>query len=207
MNSQSLQDKIKAHFERLYQEGNTPWYSGRLHRLFGRFLDELKERFGQAALLDLGCGNGWVGIVAAQAGHHVWGIDSSPTAIRQAKQLAEQAGVARQTHFQLGDALALPFADRHFDGLIDRGLLHHIVPGNYHLYFNNIVRVLKPGSLLYLEVFSTENEEGLGQHLFTMAEVARLFGDYFRVIASAADQQTAPAHLLHFILERYDETK
>ncbi len=84
----------------------------------------------------------------------VWGIDSSPTAIDEAKEMAKGAGLKEHCHFQLGDALDLPYEDSFFDVLLDRGLLHHILPENRKLYFENILRVLKPKSLVYLSVFS-----------------------------------------------------
>ena len=108
-----------------------------------------------------------------------------------------------KTHFQLGDALALPYSSHFFDALIDRGLFHHILPKNRKLYFKNIFRVLKDNSFIYLSVFSLNNPEGIGQR-FTEQKISDFFSPHFINDYFAQDPYPtpAPAHLLHFILRR-----
>jgi ubiquinone/menaquinone biosynthesis C-methylase UbiE len=136
-------------------------------------------------------------------GAQVWGIDSSPTAIAEAKAFAQSHSVSDRTHFTVGDALDLPFEDNFFDAIVDRGLFHHILPANRVVYREGIKRVSRRGSIFYLIVFSRKSPVGIGQR-FTKRGIEKLFGDVFTILVSAVDPfpVSAPAHLLYFILKR-----
>ncbi|KKS98100.1 MAG: methyltransferase [Candidatus Gottesmanbacteria bacterium GW2011_GWA2_43_14] len=197
------QSAIKNHFDRLYKQGITPWKNHPPSSLLIRFFALLKASAAKARLLDLGCGDGWLTIEAARVSIAAWGIDASETAIERAEKSAKSTGIASKTKFAAGDALDLPYEDNFFDGMIDRGLFHHILTENRQLYFDNILRVLKKDALVYLAVFSENNPEGIGQR-FTGKDIAALFGRYFRIIQTEKDKlpTTAPAHLLHLILKK-----
>lgn len=194
------QKEIQEHFERMYQVGQKPWAHQKEPDI-NQFFKIISQK--KAKILDIGCGNGWISIAAAKQGHVVWGIDSSKTAIKEAKFSARSAKVSKLAHFKLGDALNLPYKDSFFDAAIDRGLFHHVLPQNRGLYLKNILRVLKPESLLYLSVFTKRNMPGIGQ-MFTKGDIKKIFGKNFRVIYFSQDPIfiLAPAHLMHFILER-----
>ncbi|MFQ6049740.1 MAG: class I SAM-dependent methyltransferase [Candidatus Paceibacterales bacterium] len=197
------QKRTQKYFEWLYRVGLKPWvWQGREPAL-DDFFQLLLEKHSKAKVLDIGCGNGWISVKVAKKGIEVWGIDSSETAIREAKEIAEKVGVDKITHFQVGDALDLPYQNKFFDALIDRGLLHHILPENRLLYFQNILRVLKPKSLMYLTVFSTKNLRFIGQ-LFSPKIVKELFNPHFDIIYFSQDlyPPIALTHLLHFTMER-----
>jgi|SRR3989344_378477 len=200
---QTGQNRIKSHFENLYRTGITPWKDHPPSPVLTYFLKYLKEKKPNAKLLDIGCGDGWISIIAAQASFAVWGIDGSQTAIANALKNSKKQGLKEKTHFQLGDALALPYSSHFFDALIDRGLFHHILPKNRKLYFKNIFRVLKDNSFIYLSVFSLNNPEGIGQQ-FTEQKISDYFSPHFIIDYFAQDPYPtpAPAHLLHFILRR-----
>lgn len=201
--AKKAQRDIQKHFEKMYQVGKKPWKEHRKEDSFDEFLKLLDKKIVRSKVLDLGCGDGWLSVKAASEGHEVWGIDSSETAIKEAKVMAETQGVERTTHFFLIDALALPFKNNFFEAIIDRGLFHHILPENRFLYFQNILYVLKSGSLFYLSVFSNKNFEGVGQ-LFTPLLVKELFKENFEILNFKQDSypNSLPAHLLHFIMER-----
>lgn len=198
------QKQIQEHFERMYQANEKPWVgAGVPEPAVDDFLKVLREKHPKAKVLDIGCGDGWISIRAAKEGNVVWGIDSSETAIEEAKEAVKIVELVNATHFQVGDALNLPYENNFFDALIDRGLFHHLLPENRQLYFQNILKVLKIKSLVYLSMFSTKNPEGIGQ-LFTPELIKELFGPYFEILSFSQDSSltTAPAHLLYFILER-----
>ncbi|MFE4965280.1 class I SAM-dependent methyltransferase [Streptomyces sp. NPDC056660] len=72
-----------------------------------------------ADLLDLGCGTGSLALLAAEQGHHVTGVDSSPAMVERAR--AKLAG--RDAVFLLGDAAAPPVGERLFDTVLVRHVL------------------------------------------------------------------------------------
>ncbi|MEX0622184.1 MAG: class I SAM-dependent methyltransferase [Candidatus Woykebacteria bacterium] len=200
------QKEVSAHFERMFTKNIKPWREHGPEPLLLSFLKLLKEKSTDDKglnVLDIGCGDGWVSLLAAREGNMAWGIDSSETAIAQAKETAKNSSFADRVHFQVGDALYLPFEKAQFYALIDRGLFHHILPENRSLYLKNIRRVLKPKSYFYLSVFSDKNSPGFGQ-LFNQLLIEKIFGKDFTVLKCYEDPfpPYVPAHLLHFIFER-----
>lgn len=185
----------------MYQEGTTPWKQHGPEPLIAEFVSLIKQNRINAELLDLGCGDGWLSLRLAALGLFVSGLDSSPTAIKAAQKSSEDVGLP--IDFRVGDALSLPYRDESFDAMLDRGLLHHILPDNRHLYLKNILRVLRPQSHIYLSVFSEHNPVGIGQ-LFSHDKVERLFTPHFIIEQQQSNPLPGrnPAHLLHFILKR-----
>ncbi|MBW8793824.1 MAG: class I SAM-dependent methyltransferase [Streptomyces sp.] len=72
-----------------------------------------------ADVLDLGCGTGSLALLAAEQGHRVTGVDSSPAMLERAR--AKLAG--RDAVFLPGDAAAPPVGERLFDVLLVRHVL------------------------------------------------------------------------------------
>ncbi|MEU0964621.1 class I SAM-dependent methyltransferase [Streptomyces sp. NPDC005917] len=72
-----------------------------------------------ADLLDLGCGTGSLALLAAEQGHRITGVDSSPAMVERAR--AKLAG--RDAVFLLGDAAAPPVGERLFDTVLVRHVL------------------------------------------------------------------------------------
>ncbi|MER7184992.1 class I SAM-dependent methyltransferase [Streptomyces hyaluromycini] len=72
-----------------------------------------------ADVLDLGCGTGSLSLLAAEQGHRVTGVDSSPAMVARAR--AKLAG--RDAVFLLGDAAAPPVGERLFDTVLVRHVL------------------------------------------------------------------------------------
>lgn len=70
-------------------------------------------------VLDLGCGTGSLALLAAEQGHRVTGVDSSPAMVARAR--AKLAG--RDAVFLLGDAAAPPVGERLFDVVLVRHVL------------------------------------------------------------------------------------
>lgn len=200
--NQKKQKKIQERFEQMYQNNEKPWRQHKNEPLLNNFFALVKEKYNKAKILDLGCGDGWISITAAKRGHETWGLDSSKTSIKEARESAEKEEL-KNVHFQVGDALNLPYQSDFFEVLIDRGLFHHILPENRPHYFDNIHKVLKPESLLYLSVFSDRNERDTGQ-TFTKELVNELFGPHFSEVSFKEDPYPyqSPSHLLHFIFEK-----
>jgi SAM-dependent methyltransferase len=127
-----------------------------------RDLTELVEsgRIKPCRTVDLGCGAGNYAVYLASRGFAVTGIDSSPTAIRHAREKAEKKGVS--CTFIVADVLGeLPEVEETFDFAYDWELLHHIFPEQRYAYVENVHRILNPEGK-YLSVCFSENDAGFG---------------------------------------------
>lgn len=99
-------------------------------------------------ILEVGCGAGLDAVFLANLGHKVTGIDISPPALDIARAVAARHRAA--VLWEEGDVLDMPFEDRQFDFVSDRGCFHHLLDSDRAAYFHSIARVLKPGGLLFL---------------------------------------------------------
>lgn len=123
------------------------------------YLERIDQTFVEQALslgilegnaLDVGTGPGQIPIkLAAKApGLYLTGVDLSSSMIARAKKTAEQAGLANQICFQLGDAKCLPFGDHSFDMVLCNSLLHHTADPLETL--NELSRVCMPQGAVLL---------------------------------------------------------
>jgi ubiquinone/menaquinone biosynthesis C-methylase UbiE len=99
--------------------------------------------------LDLGCGEGCVSRDLAEHGHHITGIDASPTLIAAAREAHPEG------EYVVADAADLPFPDSSFDLVIAYNSLMDIddLPGAVR----EASRVLAPGGRLVLSVLHPAN--------------------------------------------------
>jgi SAM-dependent methyltransferase len=117
-----------------------------------------RSRFAEACLsyartaedvLEYGCGQGSLAVDLAREGARVKGIDISPVAIEQSRNLAEQAGVSDRVAFDVMDAEHLTFDAESFDLVCGTAILHHL---DLATSYAEIARVLRPdGRALFLE--------------------------------------------------------
>src|SRR5690349_17507776 len=100
-------------WDRRYEEGNTPWDSGRPSRELVSVIESGAIPAGRA--LELGCGTGTNAVYLAQRGFEVTAADLSPLALDRARQRADSAGV--KVNWVAADATALPDLVAPFDFL------------------------------------------------------------------------------------------
>jgi len=100
--------------------------------------------------LDYCCGNGEVAIeMAKQGASKVVGIDISPVAVDNARELAKDAGVGHICEFSVMDAEHTEFDNCTFDVIHEYGALHHL---DLPAAFKELSRILKPeGKLVCTE--------------------------------------------------------
>ena len=103
--------------------------------------------------LDVGCGQGWYVARMRELGFDVSGIDASPGQVALAARHVGGTGLVR-----VGSALAIPAADASCDFVYSINVLHHL-PSVEHqrAAFVELVRVLRPGGLLFVHEINTRN--------------------------------------------------
>ena len=119
------------------------WYAGRgrrADRLEKQLLARLLTNFsGAKTVLEVGCGTGHFARWLAEQGFRVVGLDISPAMLAEA---TKRNGVK----YVIGDALALPFADRSFDIVAFITTLEFVADPQSAL--SEAVRVARRGLLL-----------------------------------------------------------
>ncbi len=119
-------------------------------------------------VLDAGCGPGTYGIMLAQAGNEVIGIEISPGAVQVANQRAKEKGVDFTA--RVGDLENLPFDDNTFDVCFCGWVLHHFPDINKAV--SELSRVLKPGGYITMV---EPNESNLAVRFSRFIEDLSLF--------------------------------
>jgi len=100
-------------------------------------------------LLDIGSGiGGPARYFANHFGCRVTGIDLTPEFCEVARQLTRLLGLDDRVAFEVGDALAMPFADASFDGAYSMNVSMNIA--DKAALYRETHRVLKPGAWLVL---------------------------------------------------------
>lgn len=108
-----------------------------------------------SSVLDVGCGTRENALFLASQGHTVWGIDSSPIAIKNAQSKAERHKL--NVNFLLWDALELHNLGSTFDTIFDSGLFHVLSDTGRTLFITNVAAVLSPGELISCFVLAIWN--------------------------------------------------
>jgi 2-polyprenyl-6-hydroxyphenyl methylase/3-demethylubiquinone-9 3-methyltransferase len=100
------------------------------------------------AVLDLGCGGGFLANYLAARGHRVTGLDTSPEALA----IAQRHDGSRSATYLAGDARALPFPDASFDAVCAMDLLEHVTEPERVVA--EAARVLRPGGAFFFHTFN-----------------------------------------------------
>lgn len=119
-----------------------------------RGYEKLRIEEGQR-LLDVGCGPGIDVMAMAERvgeGGEVVGVDHDRDMLEEARKRAAAVGLGKRIRFEAADAVALPFADAHFDGCRSERLFMHLAHAGRA--FEEMVRVIKPGG----RIIATETD-------------------------------------------------
>jgi cyclopropane fatty-acyl-phospholipid synthase-like methyltransferase len=148
--------------------------------------------------VEFGCGNGTNAVFLAQEGFEVTALDLAPTALAQARQRAELAGV--QVRWLLADVTAPPELAP-FDVVFDRGCYHGVRRENAQGYVAALRRVTRPGARILILAGNANEQTGSGPPRVTEQELRDDFSAGFRFIhlettrfdSATADRQGALA--------------
>lgn len=98
-------------------------------------------------ILDLGCGGGATTWYLVREGFDVFGVDGSPSAIKQASDYLEREKLSAT--LTVADFVQLDFDDNFFDAVYDLGAIQHNRMEDIQKIYREINRVLKPKGLLF----------------------------------------------------------
>lgn len=143
---------------RIYAELNERWYDAHddpvaLLRAEARhrnpwIAEQIHARLGpDRAVLDLGCGAGFLANDLALHRHRVVGLDTSPESLA----IAAAHDATHRVRYELGDARALPYRDASFDVVCAMDFLEHVEQPERVVA--EAARVLVPGGLFFFHTF------------------------------------------------------
>ena len=144
-------DALKTRLKSTWMAGNYDYFSRFMESSAVEFLDRLEVPAG-STVLDVACGSGQLGLVAARRGLQVWGCDIAANSIAAARGRAQAEGLDAQ--FDEGDAEALPYADARFDVVASIfGAMFAPRPG---LVAMELLRVCRPGGRIAMANWTKE---------------------------------------------------
>ncbi len=166
-----------------------PWDEDYRRRgdLWGGAPAPLPDLPADAAVLEIGCGNGkTLGAIVGRFSH-VTAVDISPRAVALARQHPGTAAAS----LTVADARCLPFSRGAFDAVFLVHVASHLPGTGRKAVASEVCRVLRPGGSAFVRVFSVEDMragkgaetepqtfrrgDGIITHYFTEAETAELF--------------------------------
>lgn len=140
-------------------------------------------------VLDLGCGTGLAGLVAARRASHgeVILVDSDLRAVRSARRTLEANGV-QNAEVALSDGVSRVADDQAFDVVITNPPFHQGREVNYQVaeqFVRGSCRVLRPGGRLFLVANRFIGYDDLMRQTFGNASVAHVDRSYHVLTATA----------------------
>jgi cyclopropane fatty-acyl-phospholipid synthase-like methyltransferase len=141
--------------EEIYESGSVPWDQTDPPPE----VIEITSKIPPGRALDLGCGYGRASIYLASLDWKVDGVDFVPEAVKQARLRADQVGLSDLVSFHLSSVTKLDYLSGPYDFALDVGCAHGLNAKELKEYHQEVLRLLKPGSLFLL--FAHLNEENI----------------------------------------------
>ncbi len=171
-----LRPRHKHDFDEMYTGPPPPWDIGRPQPAF---LALAEAGALQGTVLDVGCGTGEHGLMAASLGLAVTGVDVAGAAIASAQAKAQARGLAAR--FLVWDALDLPGLGQQFDTVLDCGLYHIFDDTDRAQFLTSLRGAVHPGGRYFMLCFSDRQPGDWGPRRITEAELRENFADGWRI--------------------------
>jgi len=160
-------------YRRMYEAEERVWWYVGMRGIAFALLDPNLARLGPAPrLLDAGCGTGH-NLQELSARGRAAGVDLSPEALSFCRLRGVQA--------VRGDLLTLPFPDATFTAVTSFDVIYHRWVSDDRAAVRELVRVLRPGGLLFVRVpalrmlWGAHDEAVHSRHRYTRPELVGLF--------------------------------
>jgi hypothetical protein len=177
-------------WQRRYEHNDTPWDKGSPAPALVKFVRE-----GQVSgrVLVPGCGRGHeVRALKAQSDITVVGLDLSPTAIAQAKELSRTTP-SLNLAFVVGDFFNLPPKLKHsFDWLVEHTCFCAIEPGQRPAYVFAASSALRTGGKIFGIFYTNPDTEDGPPFRVSAQELSQLFDTYFIVLEEWIPKESFP---------------
>jgi len=144
-------DALKARLKATWMDGDYDYFSRFMESSAVEFLDRLNVEAG-ASLLDVACGSGQLGLIAARRGARVSGVDIATNSILAARGRAASEGL--DARFDEGDAEALPYPDASFD--VVASIYGAMFAPRPELVAAELLRVCRPGGTIAMANWTGE---------------------------------------------------
>lgn len=155
-----------------------------LHRVWRRTAVKALCSTGRASprreFLDIGCGTGdlAIAVLRKEPSAQLTGIDLSAPMLAIARRKTSKAGLQERAKYLVGDATALAFDDRHFQGIVSAFCLRNIA--DRAKAFTEMRRVLKPGGLIViLELNKPTSLPARWVHQLHTRQIIPILGTFF----------------------------
>lgn len=155
-------DALKGRLKATWMDGNYDYFSRYMEASAVTFLNRLGIPPG-TSLLDVACGSGQLGLIAARKGARVSGVDIATNAILAARNRAAVEGL--NACFDEGDAEALPYEDASFD--VVATIFGAMFAPRPELVAAEMLRVCRPGGRIAMGNWTREGF--IGQMFSTFA--------------------------------------
>jgi 2-polyprenyl-3-methyl-5-hydroxy-6-metoxy-1,4-benzoquinol methylase len=105
---------------------------------------------GEAHVIELGCGSGWVGQSICGPHVRITGTDFSANQIALARDNAARKQLSGFTHYQMATSGDWPSLDRPPTGVLIHAFLHHLDGAELEEFFGMLHRNLAPGTQVWI---------------------------------------------------------